>query len=66
MDKQHVQKALDELKQQPKRNFSQTYDLVINLKNLVTKQEPIDVFVTLPHSKGRKIKIVFTGISGKR
>src|SRR3989338_4313968 len=58
MDKQHVQKALDELKQQPKRNFSQTYDLVINLKNLITKQEPIDVFVTLPHNKGKKIKIV--------
>ncbi len=58
MDKEHVQKALDELKQQPKRNFSQTYDLVINLKNLITKQEPIDVFVTLPYTKGKKIKIV--------
>ena len=57
MDKQHVMKALDELKLIPKRKFAQSYDLVINLKNLVTKQEPIDVFVTVPHSKGKKIKI---------
>ena len=57
MDKQQVKKALDELKQFPKKKFSQSYDLVINLKNLVTKQEPIDLFVTVPHSKGRKIKV---------
>ncbi|MBI2102476.1 hypothetical protein HYT55_01445 [Candidatus Woesearchaeota archaeon] len=57
MDKQHVMKALDELKLIPKRKFAQSYDLVINLKNLVTKQEPIDVFVTVPHSKGKKIKV---------
>lgn len=57
MDKQHISKALDELKALPKRKFAQSYDLVINLKNLVTKQEPIDVFVTVPHSKGRKVKV---------
>ncbi len=57
MDKQQVKTALDELKQFPKKKFSQSYDLVINLKNLVTKQAPIDLFVTVPHSKGKKIKI---------
>ena len=56
MDQEHVKKALDELKQLPKRKFVQSYDLVINLKNL-TKQEPIDLFVTVPHSKGKKIKV---------
>ncbi|MBI4152340.1 hypothetical protein HY495_01405 [Candidatus Woesearchaeota archaeon] len=56
MDKEHIKKALDELKQLPKRKFVQSYDLIINLKNL-TKQEPIDLFVTVPHSKGKKIKV---------
>ncbi|MBI4151682.1 hypothetical protein HY496_01815 [Candidatus Woesearchaeota archaeon] len=57
MDKQNVKKALDELKQFPKKKFVQSYDLVINLKNLVTKQDAVDAFVTLPHSKGKKIKV---------
>ena len=38
MDKQQVQKAIEELKKNsPKRKFTQSYDLVINLKNLVIK-----------------------------
>ncbi len=57
MEKQQVKTALDELKQFPKKKFAQSYDLVINLKNLVTKQAPIDLFVTVPHSKGKKIKV---------
>lgn len=57
MDKQHVKKALEELRQFPKKKFSQSYDLIINLKNLVTKQDAIDIFITLPHSKGKKIKV---------
>jgi len=57
MDKVKVQKALEALKNQPKRNFSQSYDLVINLKNLVIKQNPIDFFVNLHYPKGKKIKV---------
>ena len=57
MDKEQVQKALAELKQQPKRKFSQSYDLIINLKNIEIKSHPLDFFVTLPHPKGRKIKV---------
>ncbi|MDP3990480.1 MAG: 50S ribosomal protein L1 [archaeon] len=57
MDKPEVIKALTELKQQPKRKFSQSYDLIINLKNIVVKQNPLDFFVTLHNSNGRKIKI---------
>ncbi|MBS3116517.1 hypothetical protein J4421_02875 [Candidatus Woesearchaeota archaeon] len=58
MDKQQVQKALTELKNNsPKRKFTQSYDLVINLKNVVTKQNPVDIFVTLPHSQGKKVLI---------
>ncbi|NQV91611.1 50S ribosomal protein L1 [Candidatus Woesearchaeota archaeon] len=57
MNKQDVQKALEELKKQPKRKFTQSYDLIINLKNLVVKSNPVDFFVTLNHSKGREVKI---------
>lgn len=57
MEKQDIQKALEELKQLPKRNFTQTYDLIINLKNIIVKTTPVDFFVTLHYPKGNKIKI---------
>ena len=57
MNKQDIQKALEELKKQPKRKFIQSYDLIINLKNLVVKSNPVDFFVTLNHPKGRPVKI---------
>ena len=56
MDKEQVKKALEELKKQPKKKFSQSYDLVVNLKNLEIKKNPLDFFVTLHFSKGKKIK----------
>lgn len=57
MDKQDVQKALEELKKQPKRKFTQTYDLVFNLRNILVAQNPIDFFVTLPKNRGKTIKV---------
>ncbi len=57
MDKQAIQKALEELKSHPKRKFTQSYDMVINLKNLVVKSNPVDFFVTLHYPKGKKIKV---------
>jgi large subunit ribosomal protein L1 len=57
MDKAQVQKAVEELKKYPKRNFSQSYDLIFNLKNLVIKQTPLDFFATLHYPKGTKLKI---------
>jgi large subunit ribosomal protein L1 len=57
MKKEDILKAIEELKKQPKRKFSQTYDLVINLKNLVIKQNPLDFFVTLHYPKGKKVKV---------
>lgn len=57
MDKEKVKKALEEIRKQPKKKFSQSYDLVINLKNIVIKTNPVDLFVTLPHPKGKKVKI---------
>jgi len=57
MDKEQVQKALDELKKLPKRKFSQSYDLIINLKNVNLKTTPLDFYVALPAPRGIKIKI---------
>ena len=57
MNKEDVKKAIEQLKKQPKRNFSQSYDLIINLKNIVIKTTPVDFFVTLHHSKGKTVKV---------
>ncbi len=63
MDKQDVQKALEELGKQPKRKFSQSFDLIVNLKNIEIKKNPLDFFVTLHYPKGKEVKIAaFVGV----
>ncbi|MBU1622363.1 MAG: hypothetical protein KKH52_00540 [Nanoarchaeota archaeon] len=57
MDQDQVKKAITELKTQPKKKFSQSYDLIINLKNIIVKSTPIDVFVTLHYPKGKIVKV---------
>lgn len=57
MEKTQVQKALAEIKNQPKRKFTQSYDLIINLKNIVIKTNPVDFFATLHYGRGKKIKV---------
>ncbi len=57
MDKEQILKAIEGLKKEPKRKFTQSYDLVINLKNFDIKQKPIDFFVTLHYPKGKSIKV---------
>lgn len=57
MDKESIQKALEEIKKQPKRKFTQSYDIVINLKNIVIKQNPVDFFVNLHYLHGKNVKV---------
>lgn len=58
MDTQQVLNALTELRAQTKkRNFSQSVDLIINLKNINTKSQPVTFFTTLPKPIGRKTKV---------
>ena len=57
MNKEEIQKALEEVKKQPQKKFVQSYDLIINLKDYDSKQSPFDTFVNLPYSKGKKCKI---------
>ena len=60
MQKEELQSALQKAKDfSEKRKFSQTYDLIINLKGLDLKkpEHQIDSFITLPHARGKKIKV---------
>lgn len=60
MDKETLQKALKELKESSqKRNFKQSIDLIINLKDLNLKkpEEQVDMFIQLHYPKGKMSKI---------
>lgn len=54
MNKELILKSIKFLKESsPKRNFKQTIDLIINLKQLDIKTNRIDSFLTLKYSKGK-------------
>ncbi|MBU0461371.1 MAG: 50S ribosomal protein L1 [Nanoarchaeota archaeon] len=60
MNKETLQKALKQLKEtSQKRNFNQSYDLIINLKdlNLKNPDEQVDLYIPLHNSPGKKFKI---------
>ncbi|MBW3022661.1 50S ribosomal protein L1 [Candidatus Woesearchaeota archaeon] len=60
MDKKTVLEALKKIRaDSKKRNFSQSIDLIINLKdiNLKNAEEQVDFFATLHHTTGKKKKI---------
>lgn len=42
-----------------KRNFLQSVDIIINLKNFDYKKEKINFYVELPHGKGKENKVLF-------
>lgn len=60
MNDQEVLAAIKKAREaSPKRKFSQTIDLIFNLKQLDLKKtdQQVNNFVVLPHSKGKKLKI---------
>lgn len=60
MEKNPILKALKELREKsPKRNFSQSIDVLINLKNLDLKkpEHKLDIYTQLPRQPGKKIKV---------
>ena len=60
MNKEQIKKALQELRSNSKkRKFDQSIDFIVNLKDLNIKkaEENVDIFVALPHSLNKKIKI---------
>ena len=59
MDEKLLKSAVSELKKEKKRNFKQTVDLIINLKNLNLKkpEHQVEFFLELPKAKGKKTKV---------
>ncbi len=60
MEKKTVLEALKTLREsQKKRNFSQSADLIVNLRDLDLKkpEEQVDIFAVLHHHTGKKKKI---------
>lgn len=60
MQKETIKKAIEEIKKtSEKRNFTQTYDLIINLKGLDLKkpEHQVDIFAQLPHIRTKKTRI---------
>ena len=60
MDKALAAKTLKTVKENsPKRNFKQSIDLIINLKDLDLKkqEQQLNTFVTLHHSSGKKVSV---------
>jgi large subunit ribosomal protein L1 len=60
MNKDDVLEALDKLKMSSqKREFKQSIDLIIALKELDFKkpEQQVEMFLSLPHNNGKKIKV---------
>ncbi len=58
MNKAQLLKSVSAAKEAAKeRKFSQSYDLIINLKNINIKSNPVNVAVVMPHTTGRSIKV---------
>ncbi|MGV8162982.1 MAG: hypothetical protein ACP5N2_06650 [Candidatus Nanoarchaeia archaeon] len=60
MDRKSIEKAIKELRiEDNKKKFSQSFDLIINLKdiNLKNPEDQVDFFATLNHGLGRKMKV---------
>lgn len=60
MDKKIFTESIKKLKEiSPKRKFTQSIDLIINLKGIDLKkpEQKVDLFVILPYSKGKQVKV---------
>ena len=58
MKKEDIRKAIEEVKKNSsKRNFKQTFDLIITYKNLDLKKtdNQLDFYATLPHTRGKEV-----------
>jgi len=51
----NIEKALQELRNEKKRKFIQTVDLIINLQNFDARKESINIFIQIPNPTEKKI-----------
>lgn len=56
MDKQEILEAIKSLRENNKRKFSQSVDLIVNLRNFDIKKETVNLFLNMPH-KIREAKL---------
>jgi len=54
-----IEEAIEKLKAEKKRKFNQTYDLIINLKNIDLKnpENRITKEIVLPHGRGKDVNV---------
>ena len=59
MNKEKILEILKKIKEGPKRNFKQSYDLIINVKGLDLKKpaNQVEFFTQIPFAAGKKKKI---------
>ena len=57
--KEEFKKTLEKVRVSQKRKFKQAIDLIINVKDLNLKkpEEQVEIFVTLPFQRGKKVKV---------
>jgi large subunit ribosomal protein L1 len=55
-----TKKALAELRNEKKRKFTQTVDLVMNLKNFDVRKEALNTFISVPHGSEKKLAAFLT------
>lgn len=55
-----IQKALEELRNEKKRKFVQTLDLIVNLKNFDVRKEALNTFVSVPNSSKKNVGAFLT------
>ncbi len=54
-----IKAALVELRKEKKRKFTQTVDLVMNLKNFDVRKEALNTFIEVPHGREKKLAAFF-------
>lgn len=60
MDSKQILEAVGKARQLGQgKKFKQTFDIIVNLKNLDLKkpEDKVDIFVQLPHGRGKPVKI---------
>jgi large subunit ribosomal protein L1 len=50
-----IKNALEELRKEKKRKFTQTVDLIVNLKSFDVRKEALNTFVPVPNANEKKI-----------
>ena len=55
-----IKQALAELRNEKKRKFVQTVDLVMNLKSFDVRKEALNTFISVPHAREKKLAAFLT------